>query len=110
MANKKHDVTLAKRADMMLLLHTEFLARVSPSAARRLIAEFKKVKNRLSENPFQFPYADDRDVPDITPETYRKCLFYGRYKALFIIEESNVFIDAIIDCRQENKGVLNADN
>jgi len=107
MARKKYNVTLAERADKMLLMHTEFLAKVSPSAARRLISEFKKVKQNLSNDPMQFPFADDIDVPGITLKTYRKCIFYGRYKALFVVKDSDVFIDTIIDCRQENADLYN---
>ena len=39
---KKYSVILARQADKMLLLHTEFLARVSPPAARKLLADFKR--------------------------------------------------------------------
>ena len=102
MAQKLYRATLARRADGMLLSHTEFLARVSPAAARRLLASFKKSAGRIEENPFEFPFADDTDAPGIPPETYRKCLFEERYKALFLVEGYDVYIDAIIDCRQEN--------
>ena len=103
MKNQKYNITLARRADRMLIMHTEFLARVSTSAARRLLADFKKVTRLLADNPFQFPYADDIDVPGIPPEMYRKCVFDGRYKALYLIENEDVYIDVVIDCRQENK-------
>ena len=103
MTPKNYDVVIARRAEKMLLSHTEFLARVSTSAARRLFADFKKVMGSLSENPFQFPFADELDAPDIPIDTYRKCLLEKRYKALFLVEGNNVYIDAIIDCRQENK-------
>jgi plasmid stabilization system protein ParE len=102
MVQKPYKVTLARRADGMLLSHTEFLARISPAAARRLHTDFKKAAGRMEENPFAFPFADEVDVPGIPPETYRKCVFYERYKALFLVEGSDVLIDAIIDCRQEN--------
>ena len=102
MKKRKYDVVLSRRAERMLLKHTEFLARSSPAAARRLIADSKEIKNRLADNPYQFPFADEVDVPGIPPETYRKCLFDRRYKALFLVEENDVFIDAFIDCRQEN--------
>jgi len=102
MPKKKYSVILASRADKMLLSHVEFLAQVSPSAARRLLTDFKKVTGFLSANPFQYPYADELDVPDIPHETYRKCLFEKRYKALYLVENNYVYIDAIIDCRQEN--------
>ena len=108
MTQKKYNVMLAVRADKMMLLHTAFLARISPAAARRLLADFKKAKLSLSENPFKFPFADELDAPGIPMETYRKCLFdnYKRYKALFLVEGINVQIDAIIDCRQENKDIF----
>ena len=102
MAQSKYKVQIAWRANNMLLLHVEFLTQVSPKAARMLVLEFKKVKDRLSDNPFQFPLADEFDVPGITPGKYRKCLFFGRLKVIFLIESKDVFIDAIIDCRQEN--------
>ena len=103
---KKYNVSLARRADIMLLLHTEFLARVSLAAARRLLTDFKRINARLADNPYQFPFADDLDVPGIPPDTYRKCLFSRRYKALFLIEGNDVNIDVIIDCRQENRGLF----
>ena len=103
MKREKYKVLLADRADKMLITHTAFLARVSLVAARRLLVDFKKVTNFLAENPLQFPFADELDVPRIPLKTYRKCLFDGRYKALYLIEGNKVYIDAIIDTRQENK-------
>jgi len=103
MSQKKYKAILARRADIMLQTHTEFLARVSTAAARRLLADFKKSVAKIEDNPFQFPYADELDASGIPQETYRKCLFDERYKALFIVEENVVYVDVIIDCRQENK-------
>ena len=105
MKEKKYEVTLAGRAEEMLLARTEFLARVSLSAAHMLISEFRDVESKLIEDPYMFPYADELDVPGIPLETYKKCIFYKRYKAIFLIDENNVFIDAIIDCRQENNNL-----
>jgi len=82
MTPQNYNVIIARRADGMLLSHTEFLIRVSPVAARRLLSDFRKTAKRLAENPFQFPFADELDAPGIPPETYRKCLFEDRYKAL----------------------------
>jgi plasmid stabilization system protein ParE len=103
MAEPKYSVILAHRADTMLLSHIEFLARVNANAARHLIKDFKKMTEMLAENPFQFSFADELDVPDIPIETYRKCIFAKRYKAIYLVEENNVYVDAIIDCRQENR-------
>ena len=102
MSQKKYDVRLARRADRMLLSHTIFLSQVSSIAARKLLSAFKKSTDRMADNPFQFPFADESDISGIPPEKYRKCLIDDRYKALFIVDENIVYIDAIIDCRQEN--------
>jgi plasmid stabilization system protein ParE len=86
----------------MLLVHTEFLARINAGAARSLLSEFKKMTELLENNPHTFSFADEQDVPNIPFETYRKCVFGKRYKALYLIEDSDVHVDVIIDCRQEN--------
>jgi plasmid stabilization system protein ParE len=112
MARKKYKVIIASHADEMMLNHTKFLANVSPDAAKRLLEEFKKMTKLIADNPFMFPFADEIDAPSIPPRTYRKCLFSKRYKALFLVEGDEAFIDAIIDCRQENLDVFptNADD
>ena len=106
MKKNKYNVELSQRAERMLLQHTEFLARVSLPAARKLISSTKDVEAKLSENPELYPYADEVDVPGIPLKTYRKCIFDKRYKAIFLIEGNDVFVDAIIDCRQENKNLF----
>jgi plasmid stabilization system protein ParE len=103
MPNDKFAVTVARRADRMLLSHSRFLAQVSPAAAGRLLLGFRKMTRRLADNPYQFPFADELDAPGLPMETYRKCLIDKRYKCLFLVEGRNVYIDAVIDCRQENK-------
>ena len=54
MALKTYNVILARRADGMLLAHTEFLAKVSPAVARKLLTDFKKAIERIANNPFEF--------------------------------------------------------
>ena len=110
MTRKKYNVIIAERADKMLLAHTQFLAKVSIPATRKLVADFKTIMNNLKKNPLQYVYADDFDVPKIPLRTYRKCIFYGRYKVLFLIEGNTVYIDAIIDCRQENSNLFTSKN
>ena len=106
MGDKKFKVILARRAEYMMLSHTEFLSRVSTASARKLLSEFKKVTNRIADNPHQFPYADELDAKGVSPQTYRKAVFYNRYKALFIVEDNHAYVDAIIDCRQDNSAVV----
>jgi plasmid stabilization system protein ParE len=104
-STKKYRVTVYENAVDMLDEHADFLAQVSFDAAVRLLSQFEKIIARLADNPFQFPIADALDIPNIPPDTYRKCLFERRYKVLFIVEEGEVFVDAVIDSRMENKDI-----
>ena len=95
----KYTVIVSKRADEMLIRHARFLAQVRVSAARRMTAEFEKILDRLEQNPFQFPPETDYNLPD---GTYRKALFSKWYKAIFSVAGDTVYLDAVLDCRQEN--------
>lgn len=95
----KYAVTVSKRADAMLVRHTRFLANVSVPAAKELTKDFSKVLDALEDNPFQFPFETEYDLP---PGQFHKALFYKRYKALFYVEGETVYLDAVLDCRQDN--------
>ena len=95
---EKHRVILATRVRSQLLQHTSFLARVSPPAAMRFRQEFAKILERLKDNPFQFPVDPVFAKLNLL---YRNALFEGRYKALFSVENNVVYVDSVIDCRQQ---------
>lgn len=95
-----YTVIVSKRADEMLIRHARFLVQVRVSAARRMTAEFARVIDTLEKNPFQFPPELDYNLPD---GAYRKALFSKWYKAIFSVEEKTVYLDAVLDCRQDNK-------
>lgn len=95
----KYTVTISKRANAMLIDHTRFLANVSVSAAQKLVSEFENILDILEDNPFQFPIETEYDF---LPGEYRKALFGKRYKALFMVEDHTVYMDAVLDCRQDN--------
>ena len=83
----------------MLIRHARFLAQVRVSAARRMAAEFEKVLDTLEQNPFQFPMETDYNLPD---GAYRKALFSKWYKVIFSVSGDTVYLDAVLDCRQDN--------
>ena len=81
----------------MLIRHAGFLARVSVPAAEKMVSEFELVLDSLEENPYQYPVDDDYNLPQ---GMYRKALFRKWYKVLFSISGTKVFLDAVVDCRQ----------
>lgn len=98
----KYKIIIASRVDQQLLRHIEFLAKVSIVAARNLRTEYAEVLERLEENPYQFPLETDSVLRD---GGYHKAIFYKRYKAVFLIEDNIVYLDAVADCRQSSENI-----
>lgn len=94
----KYNILLASRVKAQLLRHTEFLARVSVPAAKRFRDAYADTLEQIEDNPYQFPVDTDLSLPE---GLYRKALFAKRYKALFSVEGDTVYIDAVVDCRQD---------
>ena len=95
---KRYKVIVSPKAKMMLLEHMRFLSNVSVPAAKRFLASFKEAKRQIGLFPLSGAYEEE---PSLPAETYRKCLFYGRYKSLYEAGTDEVYIDAIRDCRQD---------
>lgn len=94
----QYKVKIGSRARDHLLKHTAFISKVSPNAAKQFRDDFSDIVKRLKDNPFQFPMHQKLNALNLH---LREAFFNGRYKALFTVEESEVFIDAIADCRQK---------
>ena len=96
----KYNVIVAERADKMLVSHARFLAKASKPAALRLADGFEAVLRELGENPYQFPVETDDNLPE---GLYRKALFCKWYKAVFMVENQTVYLDAVLDCRRDSR-------
>lgn len=96
----RYTVVFASRVDAQLLKHTEFLARVSVPAAKAFRNAFAQLLEEMESNPMRFPMETDQNLPE---GVYRKALFAKRYKALFSVVGSTVYLDAVVDCRQDTR-------
>lgn len=99
MAKKKFSVSVETQALRKLEMHTEFLARVSEGAARRLYLAYEKAIAFLRETPESCP-----PYPSETPTNMelRYKLFGERYRLVFTIDGQMVYIYDIQDCRQDS--------
>jgi hypothetical protein len=95
---RRYTVIFSRYIDAQILYHFQFIANVSLPAAKRFRNDFGKIIKRIEENPFQFPIDDQFQFDGVS---YRKALFGTWYKALFTIEGNAVYLDYVIDCRQE---------
>lgn len=94
----KYEVIISRRVEATLLLHVRFLSKVSIQAARILRDAFKDAIGKLSSNPFQFQEELDLNLPK---GKYRRAILLRRYKVVFSVKGNTVFVDAVVDCRQE---------
>lgn len=94
----QYTVVFASRVDAQLLKHVEFLARVSIPAAKAFRNAFAQLTEELEASPVRFPVETDPNLPS---GVYRKALFFKRYKVLFSVDGNTVYVDAVIDCRQD---------
>ena len=94
----RYTVIVSRQADAGLIKCARFMAQVSIPAAKKMIEQFESIVERLENNPFQFPVDEDENLPS---GVYRKALFAVWYKVLFTVDESTVFLDAVLDMRQK---------
>ena len=96
-------VSVSDAALAMLDSHVDFLARVSVDAATKLMNEILDDIASLSRNPQRFPAYENQFIPD---NRYRRMLSSKRYLVLYEIDGINVYVDYIIDCRQDYRWLI----
>lgn len=94
----RYKVIVSKHVGEHLLEHISFISNVSLVAARDFISEYEEIINRLEDNPYEFQV----DTSFENTYGYRRAIFAKWYKCLFVVEESIVYVDYVVDCRQEN--------
>ena len=98
MPDKEYRVIVSERAMAMLTSHVKFLAQVSNNAATKLkdelISEMKELK-RMTES---YPPFNNEYIP---ANKYRKKLVSKRYLIIYQIVDDNVYVDYVLDCRQD---------
>lgn len=93
-----YSVEVSDYATQMLVSHAAFLAKVSPDAADRLIEAFEDAANSLEFMPNRCPWLDDENIPKYL---YRCLTFEKRYILVYQIIGNTVYIDYVLDCRQD---------
>jgi len=103
MNDKSYKVIITSKAADMLISHSRFIANVSEKAAMNFINEFNEKAKSLEKFPERNPYVID---PMIQEGKYRKLIILKRYILIYQIKDENVFVDALLDCRQDYKWLL----
>ena len=93
----EYKVIVSRRVSGNMLEHMTFISSVSVEAAERFVTEFEDVINRLEDNPLQYQIDTSFDNPD----EYRRAFFARWYKCLFVVKGNRVYVDSVVDCRQD---------
>ncbi|MEL7622369.1 MAG: type II toxin-antitoxin system RelE/ParE family toxin [Clostridiales bacterium] len=94
----QYSIIISERTQKMLGAHIGFLAKVSAIAAREMRAEMMKAIRSLAIMPERFPFLEAEHLP---PNKYHKMCVENRYLILYQIKDQKVYIDYIVDCRQD---------
>jgi mRNA-degrading endonuclease RelE of RelBE toxin-antitoxin system len=97
---KKYRVLVSPVVNDRMYAHFLFLAQVSESAARNLLARLIKDIQSLEYMPQRNPYFDR---PYLEQGKYRYKLSYRRYRIVYQVIKDCVFVEDIQDCRQDDE-------
>ena len=78
--------------------HARFLAQVSPQAADKLRMDVVEAAKSLQELPERGSWLTD---PLLPANKYRKILVDKRYLLIYQIKDDTVYIDYMVDCRED---------
>ena len=103
-SEKVYRVVIDPAANDRIAEHIEFLARISESAASRLLNELMSGIRSLETSPYRYPVYNR---PYLPTGKYRYLISGKRYRIVYQIDGDFVFVDDIEDCRQgDDKSVL----
>lgn len=96
--SKRYHVIISERAGEMLMPHIRFLAQVSTQAADELRRDVIEAAKSLQNFPERGSWLTD---PMLPANKYRKLLVDKRYLLIYQIKDDTVYINYILDCRQD---------
>ena len=96
--DKRYRVIISERAAEMLVQHARFLAQISTQAADKLRIDVIEAAKSLQDFPERGFRLND---PALPANKYKKLLVDKRYLLIYQIKDDTVYIDYIVDCRQD---------
>ena len=99
----KYKVVISDKAKEMLGVHIRFLSQVNRDAASELKNRLIREIRSLEEMPQRFPFFNETYIP---ANKYHKMYVKEYYLVLYQIKDSTVYVDWIVDCRQDYQWLL----
>ena len=99
----RYKVIISEQAKEHLLLHVRFLGQISKPAAQKLRQRLIQEVRSLEEMPNRYPFLNESFIP---PNKYHKLYVENHYLILYQIRDDTVYVDWIVDCRQDYQWLL----
>ena len=99
----KYHIIISERAKEMLGIHIRFLAQVNKAAASKLKNRLVTEIRSLQTMPQRFPFFNEAYIP---ANKYHKLYVENWYLVLYQIKDDTVYVDWILDCRQDYPWLL----
>ena len=100
---KRYRLVVSRRAAYQLRDHAAFAAQLDERIALKLIDDYQEAVESLTYMPFRTPYLDSEMIPS---GKYRKMLFGKWYLILYKIQDDTVYIEYVIDGRQDYEWLI----
>lgn len=101
--DNEYTVIISDAARQMLIEHIRFLAQADADAARKIKTLLLDSIRTLSHFPERHPFISTDFLP---ANKYRKMVIEKRYLILYQAKEQFVFVDWIMDCRQDYRWLI----
>lgn len=98
-----YKVVISHRAADMLLHHVRFVAQVSSQAADHLREEIIEAMKSFKDFPERNMNLTD---PMLPVGKYRKLIINKRYLIIYQIKSDTVYVEYIVDCRQDYQWLI----
>lgn len=99
----KYTFIISDRAKQMLGQHIQFLAQVNKNTAVELKNSLLEEFRSLESFPQRYPFFSADFIP---PNKYHRLYVQNWFLVLYQIKDNTVYIDWIVDCRQDYEWLL----
>ena len=99
----KYKVIISDRAKEMLGMNIRFLAQVNKTAATKLKSRLVEEIRSLQDMPQRYPFFHENYIP---ANKYHKLYVENWDLVLYQIKDDTVYVDWIVDCRQDYQWLL----
>lgn len=93
-----YKIIVSDKAKQMLGFHIKFLANVNKESAKKTKTRIIEAIRSLENMPARYPFLNEQYIPR---NKYHKMFIENRYLAIYQIKDNTVYVDYILDCRQD---------